>query len=80
MRGVLVRSVNERYDDDLAALRGPVELVWGANDTETPLEVARAVVARVPGARLTICAGAGHLTPLVAPAQLRAAVERALAS
>ena len=79
MRDVLVRLVNERYDDALAALACPVELVWGADDTDVPVETARAIVAAVPQARLTLCPGSGHLVPLTAPAQLRAAVERASA-
>jgi pimeloyl-ACP methyl ester carboxylesterase len=79
MRAVLVRMVNERYDDALAALRGPVELVWGDDDTEAPVDVARAIAARVPGAVVTVCPGAGHLTPLTAANELRAAVDRALA-
>jgi pimeloyl-ACP methyl ester carboxylesterase len=37
MRDVLVRLVNERYDDALAALQCPVELVWGDDDTEAPV-------------------------------------------
>ncbi len=79
MRDVLVRLVNERYDDALSALACPVELVWGDDDPDVPVEVARALVRAVPQARLTLCPGAGHLVPLSAPAELRAAVERALA-
>jgi pimeloyl-ACP methyl ester carboxylesterase len=79
MRDVLVRLVNESYEESLAAIRCPVELVWGDDDREVPVEVARSVAAAVPGATLTLCPGAGHLTPLSAPAELRAAVERALA-
>ncbi len=40
MRDVFVRLVNERYDDELAALRCPVELVWGDDDAEVPVAVA----------------------------------------
>jgi pimeloyl-ACP methyl ester carboxylesterase len=79
MREVLVRLVNEDYGEALAALRCPVELVWGADDTEAPLSVAHAIAAAVPHAALTVCAAAGHLTPLTAPDELRAATERALA-
>jgi pimeloyl-ACP methyl ester carboxylesterase len=79
MRDVLVRMVNEGYDDALAALRCPVELVWGDDDAEAPPAVARAVADAVPGSRLTLCPGAGHLTPLTVPAELRAAADRALA-
>jgi pimeloyl-ACP methyl ester carboxylesterase len=79
MRQVLVRLVNESYDSALAALRCPVELVWGDDDREAPLETARALAGAIPQARLTVCAGAGHLLPVSAPDELRAAVERALA-
>ena len=80
MRDVFVRLVNERYGDELAGLSCPVELVWGDDDAEVPVSVARAAAEIVPtGARLTLCPGAGHLTPLTAPEALRAAVERAMA-
>jgi len=79
MREVLVRIVNERYDEVLAAVHCPVELVWGDDDGDVPLSVAEAIRAAVPEARLTVCHGAGHLTPLTVPAALRAATERALA-
>jgi pimeloyl-ACP methyl ester carboxylesterase len=79
MRDVLVRLVNERYDDALSTLCCPVELVWGDDDTEAPVEGARALAATLAQARLTVCPGAGHLLPLTEPGVLRAAVERALA-
>ena len=64
MRDVLVRLVNERYDDALAALRCPVELVWGDDDAEAPLDGGPGRrAAPCPQARLTLCPGAGHLTP-----------------
>ncbi|HXQ44512.1 MAG TPA: alpha/beta hydrolase [Acidimicrobiales bacterium] len=78
MRDVFVRLVLEHYDDELATLGCPVELVWGDDDTDVPVAVARAAAAMVPGATLTLCPGAGHLTPLSVPGELRAAVERAL--
>lgn len=76
MRQVLVRMVAERYDQWLAALRCPVELVWGDDDSAAPLAVAQTVVSAVPAARLTVCPGAGHLIPLTAAAALRQAVDR----
>jgi pimeloyl-ACP methyl ester carboxylesterase len=83
MREVFVRMVNERYDDALTALQCPVEFVWGEDDAEVPVEVAVAAAALVSestasGATLTLCPGAGHLTPLTVPDALRAAVDRAL--
>jgi len=79
MRDVFVRMVNESYEEELAALRCPVELVWGDDDAEVPVEVACAALALVPEATLTLCPQAGHLTPLTVPGDLRAAVDRARA-
>jgi pimeloyl-ACP methyl ester carboxylesterase len=79
MRKVLVRLVNETYSETLRALKCPVELVWGEKDTEVPVTVAEAIRESVPGAVLTVCQGAGHLTPVERPTEMREAVERALA-
>ena len=80
MRDVLVRAVNESYEEQLRQLRCPVELVWGSDDPQVPLSVAEAAAALVRDTRLTVCPGAGHDTPRTVPDVLRAAVERALAA
>ncbi|MHB8440110.1 MAG: alpha/beta fold hydrolase [Acidimicrobiales bacterium] len=80
MRDVLVRMVSEHYDDKLAALRVPVELVWGERDHDIPLAVAEAIAARVKAAQLTVCPDVGHLLPTEAPGPLREATARILAS
>lgn len=80
MRGVHVRAVNETYEEQLRALRCPVELVWGEDDPDVPVAVARAAAALLDDVRLTLVPGAGHLVPLTAPDALRAAVERRLLS
>ena len=76
MRQVLVRTVNETYDDQLRSVTCPVELVWGDDDTEAPLSVAERAAALLARPRLTVCPGAGHLVPLTAPEALRLAIER----
>jgi pimeloyl-ACP methyl ester carboxylesterase len=76
MRQVLVRTVNERYEEELAQVRCPVELVWGDDDRDAPLAVARLAQARLRCGALTVCPGAGHLTPLTAAAALRTAALR----
>jgi pimeloyl-ACP methyl ester carboxylesterase len=78
MRQVLVRVLAEDYSEQLSGLRCPVELVWGDDDTEVPLAVAEAVVRTVSRAHLTVCPGAGHLTPLSVPDRLRQAVDKVL--
>ncbi len=80
MRAVHVMLVNENYDAEIAAARGPIELVWGDDDTAAPLAGAQELAARLGGrARLTVIAGAGHLTPMTAPDELRSAIDRLLA-
>ena len=76
MRQVLVRTVNESYEEELSALRCPVELVWGDDDTEAPLSMAETAAELLGSTRFTVCAGAGHLVPLSAPEALRQAIER----
>ncbi len=76
MRDILVRTLSEDYTEALAALQCPVELVWGDNDTLAPLVVAEKVQRELRDSHLVVCHGAGHLTPLTVPGELRAAVGR----
>lgn len=76
MRDVLVRVVNESYEDVLPRVACPTALVWGDDDDAVPVEVAERARALLGGpASLTIVPGAGHLTPLTAPPALRRAIE-----
>jgi len=74
MREVLVRTLAETYDEVLGAITVPVTLVWGDDDAEVPLGVGEWAAERLAQAELVVCPGAGHLTPLTAPAVLRRAV------
>jgi pimeloyl-ACP methyl ester carboxylesterase len=74
MRNVLVRTVNESYERELALIRCPVELVWGEADAEASVEMARRAASMVPDARLTVLPGKDHFTALADPA-LRKAVD-----
>ena len=76
MRDILVRTLAENYDESLARLKCPVELVWGDDDTEVPLAVAERLQGELAQAHLVVCPGAGHLTPLTVPGELRAAIGR----
>ena len=76
MRDVFVRVVNESYEEQLRAVRCPVELVWGEDDTEAPIKVAEQAAGLLSDANLTRLPGAGHLTPTTAPDSLRDALMR----
>ncbi len=71
MRDVFVKVLDEQYAEELATIGCPVQLVWGEEDTEVPLEVAIRAERLVPSATLLTLPGVGHLTPIEAPAALR---------
>ena len=72
MRDVLVASVNESYEDELARLDVPVTLLWGEEDREVPLDVATRASALLDArrTRLQSLRGVGHLVPTEAPDEL----------
>ena len=53
MRSVLVEAVGESYEAELAVLSCPVRLVWGEDDTEVPVSVARSAAAMLEAAGST---------------------------
>ncbi len=75
MRSVLVETVGESYEAELAVLRCPVRLLWGEDDTEVPVSVARSALAiledRGIDATLEVVPGAGHHLPTTHPDVLR---------
>jgi 3-oxoadipate enol-lactonase len=59
---------------DLEAIAVPTHLVVGAEDTLTPPATSREMARRIPGARLTIIEGAGHLSNIERPEAFNSAV------
>jgi pimeloyl-ACP methyl ester carboxylesterase len=78
MRSVLVRVVNESYEEELPRITCPVRLVWGANDTAAPVEIAQEACALLRDAKLEVISDGGHMTPLSSPDVLRQSVQRLL--
>ncbi len=83
MRSILVRVVNESYEEELKRLSSPMAMLWGAKDTEVPVEVARAAMDIVDAAGRTtvdleVLDGVGHHVPIEAPDRLRASIESML--
>ncbi len=70
MRNILVRLLAENYEDDLSAIACPTEVVWGEDDRDVPLEVARVIAKTISGATLTVLPGVGHLVPVEAAGAL----------
>lgn len=82
MRDVLVKAVNESYEEEMAGLDVPVHLVWGADDTEVPTwvaeEAARIISASGASVELEILEGVGHHVPVTAPEAVRRALDAML--
>lgn len=53
--------------DFLAMLNGPVELVWGSEDSVIPIVRARKIAGKLPNANLVVMPGAAHPAYLSAP-------------
>jgi len=75
MREILVKVVNESYENELAQIKKPVAMVWGSNDTAVPLVVAEEAVGLVTGASLEVLDGVGHHVPIEAPDALRRTID-----
>ena len=78
MRDIMVKTVNENYDDDLARITAPTWLVWGEHDTAAPTAAGKVASERIRGARWTVVPGEAHLLTPVLSAAVRAAVDEAL--
>ena len=72
MRDVLVRTVNETYEQLLPGIDCPVRLLWGADDAEVPVAVAEAALKLLPHASLRVVPDVGHHVPTTAPGIVRA--------
>jgi pimeloyl-ACP methyl ester carboxylesterase len=51
----------------LPGITVPTLLIWGDRDVRSPLSVAEDLLARIPGSRLVVLDGAGHLSHVEAP-------------
>jgi len=51
----------------LPTVEVPTQLIWGALDARSPVSVAREFERRIPGARLALIQGCGHVSNLEAP-------------
>jgi len=76
MREVLVKAVNENYEEQLCSLSVPTVFVWGERDTAAPLADVRRALELVPKGMgsLRVLEGVGHLTPTEAPDSIASAI------
>ncbi len=60
MRATLVKSVNQNLRPLLPKIQASTLLIWGENDTDTPVSDGRIMEAEIPQAELVILDNAGH--------------------
>lgn len=75
MRAVLSRVVNEDLCHLMPLIKAPTLLIWGENDTATPLADARRMASLIPDAGLVSFPGAGHYSFLDNPAGFTAVLD-----
>ena len=67
LRAVIDLLPSHDVRDRLGEITAPTLVLVGEHDAETPLAYSHALADGIPGARLEIVGGAGHLTPAEAP-------------
>ena len=63
-------------DDRLKSVKIPTLIIWGKQDTVTPLELARRFAGGIRGSRLAVIDDAGHLPEIEKPEAFYGAVKR----
>lgn len=72
MRGIMSRCVNEDLKGYMPKINAPTLLIWGENDTATPLSDAKTMEKMIPDAGLVCFPGCGHYSFLDNPLGFRA--------
>lgn len=67
MRAIMSRCVNEDLKNIMHKIQSPVLLIWGENDTATPMRDARIMEKLIPDAGLVAFPGCGHYSFLDNP-------------
>lgn len=80
MRQILSKVVNEDLKAVMPKIDAPTLLIWGENDTATPLSDARTMERLIPGAALVSFPGCGHYSFLDNPRQFAAVLTSFLQS
>jgi pimeloyl-ACP methyl ester carboxylesterase len=78
---VMIRALAEAdLREALPRIVVPTLLIWGDQDVRSPLTVAQDLQARIPGSKLAVIHGAGHLSHVEAPERFNAELRRFLRS
>lgn len=78
LREILVKVVNEDLTPRLGAIKVPTLLIWGENDTATPLEQARIMNRHIADSGLVVLKNAGHYSFIDKPHEFNVIVDHFL--
>lgn len=78
MRAVMSRCVNEDLKHVMPSIKSPTLLIWGENDTATPLSDAKTMEKLIPDAGLVSFPGCGHYSFLDNPFGFKAVLKEFL--
>ena len=60
MRGIMVKVLEEDLSAELSEIEAPTALIWGENDTATPVYMAKTMNRLIPDSHLVVIRDAGH--------------------
>lgn len=76
MRKVMVKVVNSDLRSEMPKIKAPTILIWGEEDTATPMRDAKIMHKLIPGSGIVTFPGAGHFSFVDNPYQSAAVVRR----
>ena len=71
---LLIPGYSNAVSSDLKVMEKPALIIWGEDDRQVPLAYAQRLHREIPGSRLVIIPGAGHIVPFDAPDQVASAL------
>jgi pimeloyl-ACP methyl ester carboxylesterase len=80
LRPTLVKLVNADLRPYMPRIAAPTLLVWGADDTDTPMSMAQEMERLIPDAGLVVLDGAGHFSYADQPARFARIVSHFIAA
>ena len=60
LRKTLVKTVNENLTSEASTVKVPTLLVWGAKDSETPVDIGKKYARAITGSKLIVLPNKGH--------------------
>jgi pimeloyl-ACP methyl ester carboxylesterase len=74
------RNVASDFNEVLGTIEAPTLLIWGDEDKRSPVSCGEDMRKRIPGSRLLVVPGAGHVSNFEQPEAFNAAIREFLAS